>query len=367
MKTIIYGLRVCLLSGAILTMPLGHLFAQGPNVSGFIDVGYNYNFNKPINHTNDLRVFDRTHNNFTIQAAEIVWEGTSNNVDYRIDVDYGSDAAGTQSAGFTNAALQIDLQQAYITAPCPTFEKGHLTAGKWATLLGREVIESGNNDNFSRSYLFGYSIPFTHTGVKYDYKASAKHEFALGVVNGWDNLTDNNKSKSFIGGLGFTPSDSLSFYLAGIYGPETGQEGSGKGAVTLSADLTVSEKLTLKANGVYGSEEGASALTPGDESTWMGVAAYAVIRLCEKNSIALRYENFDDTDGSQLGLAANEQGTIGGQVVNELTLTFQNKKDSMIKRLEWRHDLSNRQPFIDDKGMTQDSQSIIAFEMILTF
>ncbi len=39
-----------------------------------------------------------------------------------------------------------------------------LKGGKFVTLLGQKVIESPNNLNFSRGYLFGLAIPLTHTG-----------------------------------------------------------------------------------------------------------------------------------------------------------------------------------------------------------
>ena len=37
------------------------------------------------------------------------------------------------------------------------------------SLLGYEVIESPNNLNFSRGYLFNFAGPFTHTGVVANY------------------------------------------------------------------------------------------------------------------------------------------------------------------------------------------------------
>jgi len=40
--------------------------------------------------------------------------------------------------------------------------------GEHVTHMGYEVTEGydGWNDNYSRSFLFGYTIPFTHTGLK---------------------------------------------------------------------------------------------------------------------------------------------------------------------------------------------------------
>ncbi|MBI4396064.1 MAG: outer membrane beta-barrel protein, partial [Elusimicrobia bacterium] len=89
------------------------LAAEGPNVNGFVDFGYNYNFNKQT--TNVLRTFDARANSFTLQNAEVVVSGKSDkDVSYRVDVDYGFDASQIHSTGFLSAGInaQVDLQQA---------------------------------------------------------------------------------------------------------------------------------------------------------------------------------------------------------------------------------------------------------------
>ncbi len=41
-----------------------------------------------------------------------------------------------------------------------------IDAGKFVTPIGAEVIESQDNWNYTRSTLFGYAIPFYHTGLR---------------------------------------------------------------------------------------------------------------------------------------------------------------------------------------------------------
>ena len=63
---------------------------------------------------------------------------------------------------------------------------------------GYELIDGydGYNDNATRSFSFGYAIPFTHTGLKAAYAFSDQLTAMLMLVNGWDNAKDNNSSKS---------------------------------------------------------------------------------------------------------------------------------------------------------------------------
>jgi len=48
------------------------------------------------------------------------------------------------------------------------YAHGPLTiiGGKFVTLAGAEVINSTLDTNYSRSILFGYAIPFSHTGAR---------------------------------------------------------------------------------------------------------------------------------------------------------------------------------------------------------
>ena len=81
---------------------------------------------------------------------------------------------------------------------------------------GAEVIESKDNYNYSRGLLFNYAIPLTHTGVKWDKGfMDGKLNTALGLVNGWDNLQDNNKGKTFHAMVGYTFSPMISLTVGG--------------------------------------------------------------------------------------------------------------------------------------------------------
>ena len=57
-----------------------------------------------------------------------------------------------------------------------------LKAGKFATLLGYEVIESPSNLNVSRGYLFTLAIPLTHTGGLASYTFTDGFNMTAGVV-----------------------------------------------------------------------------------------------------------------------------------------------------------------------------------------
>src|SRR5262249_30912687 len=77
-----------------------------------------------------------------------------------------------------------------------------LDFGKFVTSAGAAVIESHSNWNYSRSLLLAWAIPYNHFGLP---ATATKGHFAGGfqVVNGWNNVEDNNSGKTlgFVGNI----------------------------------------------------------------------------------------------------------------------------------------------------------------------
>ena len=338
------------------------LAAEGPSLSGFVDFGYNYNFNNKL--ANVLRTFDANANSFTLQNTEIVLSGKSDgDVAYRVDVDYGFDASVIHSAGF-GIAGQIDLQQAFISVPCE-WTKGTVTLGKFVTPFGAEVIEAKDNFNTSRGLLFNYAIPFTHTGIKWD-KSWADNQWTtgLGLVNGWDNLQDNNKGKTWLATLGWNPVEKFAWTVGLAYGPEQSVatpsiEKNGRGLFDTVVKFVPTDRLTLVANYDWGTEEGLANVTSGLVGTekWSGLGLHANFAFSENCSAALRFENFDDS-GSRTGTE---------QVLTSYTATLQHKHNDITGRIEFRHDNSSDKVFVKNNGTTTKGQDTIGIQWIYSF
>ncbi len=164
---------VCLL--LLAALPAGAQEAAAPtpppeppkiDVTGFVDVYYLYDFNKvdPA-----LRTFDVQHNAFSLSLAEIAFAKgvtTDSRVGFRIDLDFGktADLVAAYEPEADGKEIYKHVQQAYLSVLAGS--KLQLDAGKFVTPLGAEVIESQDNWNYSRSVLFGYAIPFYHTGLR---------------------------------------------------------------------------------------------------------------------------------------------------------------------------------------------------------
>ena len=359
-------------------------FAKSIEVHGFVDTSYIFNTNTPVPpnaRTNNFRVFDREANGFMLNMTQLNFEkpiSKESPVGFRVDLDYGQDAQLIHSAGLGSAGDEFDLQQAYaqvmVPFSLPAADTLSFKIGKFATLHGAEVIESVNNWNFSRSYLFGYAIPFTHTGVRAYYKpfADIPVESYIGITNGWDQVVDNNRGKSVEAQVTCAPFDNFTFSLGGMVGPErTDSNKDFRNLIDLIATYKVNDKLTLKINYDYGWERNAASVAAGSlvgkDAAWDGVAAYAKYSILEWWSIAGRTEYFHDRDGVRTGSLTNAAMPISDLDLWEFTFTneFQIFKN-MLARLEYRYDKASGQVFSKDKE-TANYQNTISTEFIAKF
>src|SRR5256885_4045871 len=92
--------------------------------------------------------------------------------------------------------------------------------GRIPTLLGLEVIETVANPNWSEGNQFIYVENFTGTGVSVETKFNDHVDAQFRVINGWDQVSDNNTRKSLMGRIGIYPDASTSLGIVGFWGPE---------------------------------------------------------------------------------------------------------------------------------------------------
>ena len=165
-------------------------------------VVFNLNGNGRGNH-NELRLYDFD-GGYTFNMAEfsakkdpserypfgfgvVLTAGQDAQKNHALGIFRGSDDAFP----FRNTPA-FDLEEAYGAYKVPLGSGLTVKAGKFVTLLGYEVIESPNNLNFSRSFLFGLAIPFTHVGALLSYSPTEWLTVTAGPVVGWDVAKDNN-------------------------------------------------------------------------------------------------------------------------------------------------------------------------------
>jgi len=342
-------------------------FLTDIQADAFVSFGYTYNLNRPTDRLNGYRVFDSDANTFNVDVAELVLMKQIDKVGetgFRLDlVAGGAIPQKTQSAGLS-IGQSADLQQATLSYLAPVGSGLRLDFGKFVTHMGAELIEGydGYNDNYSRSFLFNYAIPLTHTGVKASYTLGSALSAMLMVVNGWDNVRDGNSGKSVGAQLTLTPASPVTVYLNYIGGPEkTDTNGYARNVFDVVATWKALKTLTLGLNGDYGRETDASLAEPGADAVWKGIAAYARYDLTSRFAVALRGETFRDEGGTRLGTGL-------ATTVREATITPTYKfTDRFLMRADVRFDRSNREVFVKEGGALKKSQATIAGNVVFVY
>ena len=324
-------------------------------VHGFASLAFSHNFAALPDHSIVMRTFDTSSDSVSLDGVEL---SALREVDkpgdlgFRVDVVAGSKipsasaAAGLFRDPTSGQAADLDLQQAYGSwRPAD-----HITVdlGKFVTPAGYELIEGwdGWNDEYSHSFLFGYAIPFTHTGVRIAVPVGDVTITAYGV-NGWDNALDASSGKT--GGLNVLYTKGA--VTAGLTWL-SGKQPNWRHLLDAVASVTIGKGLV----GVNG--DWARETTDTGHATWYGAALYGNYSPVPKLTLAVRGEVFDDRDGLRTGTP---------QTLEEATADVQvHLAADAHLRAEVRYDHSNMMSFGDAMD-PQRHQVTAALNAVATF
>ena len=318
----------------------------GFKISGAVEASYTQNFNNPQTNVNQLRIFDTQANSFVPQVAQIVFEktavasgSTADRVGFRARLNFGAQSRFSRARtnfqpGTDNN--EVDFQELYAEYIAPIGNGLKIQAGKINTLIGYEGINSWENPNFSRTFMFGLGQAFTTTGIRFTYPINSWATAAIGLINGWDNIEDNNRGKSFEWKVDLTPHEKFGVAFYGSYGAEQSNGNAyagGAGAGVCSAANTsngtafpntgqagcdptgkrtaVGAIITIKPTSMdtlviepYYVNEGNASARPSQNARWNGVVTYFTHDFNDQQqphavSLRLRGEIFEDAGGAR--------------------------------------------------------------------
>ncbi|MCF8724748.1 MULTISPECIES: porin [unclassified Nitrospina] len=359
-------------------------------VHGFVSSSYSYNFNRPLTNTNCgvapltacVRIFDQDDNSFKLDNTELVFlkqADDKGDIGFRFDLTFGfslpegaqrlrsSPTSGANVRGLATGDDDFDLQQSYVTWNAPVGSGLKIDFGKFVTHVGAEVFDGydGWNTNFSRTFVFGWGIPFTHTGIRASYDINEKWSVMFMIANNWEEAgtTDNNSEKSFGAQIGYLPFENVSI-LFNYMGGNQGTLGTDRGndnwrnIFDTVIDIGITNQLALQLNADYGSEQNSG---PGaGTATWWGVAGIVRYDFNKWFSLNVRSAWFRDQDGFRLGAVNNS--------LREFTITPEFRVlQNMIIRVEYRHDESNLSVFETQSGTGTRHQDTVAFNTLIHF
>lgn len=350
--------------------------------NGFLSFSYTYNTNDPTPRLNQFRVFDFNEDNPQLDVAQLVVQHPvteSRQFGFRVNVLAGSGVPEVTAAyGMfrdtrTGVAHHFDIPEAYLSYVAPVGKGLRVDLGKFVTPFGYEVIGGydGYNDTFSRSFIFGYGIPFTHTGAKASYSLSRRISAAFFLTNGCEAVTRLNAGVTAIGQITATTSSTTNLAFTFLHGPEQPHNTHDQRSLyELTGAWKVIPRLTLGFDGLYADED--QAAPNGSDAIWKGLAGYSKVNLTKRFSLAFRGEVFADIGGSRTGISQTLRGfTLTPEYVLPAQLSrvrseFHHLDGKFVIRGEFRQDLSDQNSFRKGAGFT-NHQFTTAVNLIYLF
>ncbi|MFL1895966.1 outer membrane beta-barrel protein [Aquimarina sp. 2-A2] len=367
---ILFLLAVKITAQEVVTTP-DQTNASNFSYSGSIDTYYRYGIDSPNRQIEDSYVVPGTafanRNGFALGMLNLNLEYTYKNTGVVADLVIGP--RGEEAVFLSEDGSQV-INQLYVYWNLNNSIK--FTLGNFNTFLGYEVISPKDNFNYSTSYMFSYG-PFSHTGIKADFKLNASWSLMLAVLNPTD-FTESNPFDTYIlgGQLGYSL-DKYSSYLNFRYGNEGAPQTVDP---TFQVDWTTGFDFT---NRLYAGLN-ATYLTRGtdasDESSgFYGIALYSQYSTSDRFAIGIRGEyfsqynydlvTFEEVTGTPISspIAFDDDGD--GEVI-AITLTGNYTIGNLALKPELRMDYSE-DTFIDSNYTTSSTLSSFLIAAIYKF
>jgi hypothetical protein len=272
--------------------PPGPLHQLGTDFSVMFDGYIDKAFNSPPSGFNGLRNFDVRSDMAHVNMGMLTIDHAPAPVGFHLDVGFGETFDIIHTGNRDPDAWKY-FKQAYVSIKPKSWHGVEIDAGEFVTSAGAEVIETNQNYNYSRSLLFAWAIPYSHTGFRLQYPIGPHFTGSFQVVNGWNNVEPINSGKTY----GFTGAYawkkvtwSNNYYV----GPEHARTTSGwRNLYDTNVVVNQTENLSWYLNFDYGRDKNIGS----GASQWAGLAGAARYAIGKKYAVAARLEFFDDMDG----------------------------------------------------------------------
>lgn len=178
---------------------------ESPKVTpgGYVEVYYGFNFNRPSNGITNFRAFDNRHATFTLSNAVLSVDAAADRFYARVALQTGSTGEsyyapepprpGADGAAAGGPSVFKHVQEAYVGFSLS--RDAEVEGGLYLSPIGPESMAIKDTWLWSRSFLF-YGLPFYHSGARLKYRPTDGVTLRAGVLNGWNNVVDNNESPS---------------------------------------------------------------------------------------------------------------------------------------------------------------------------
>jgi len=326
---------------------------------GFIDTYYAYDFDQPPNFDRAYTAQAARANEFNVNLAYMDAVVNSDRVHGRFALQTGNSVqatyAGEPTVGkVSGPSVSQFIQEAW--AGYRVTDKLWINGGIYFSHIGMESFISKDNWTYTRSMMGEFS-PTYQSGVWAAYQFNDDWSGQLHLINGWQNISENNQNKALGTQISYAPEGGWSATYNTFWGQKVGNQGRflndfifktpawGKWQFEASADYGIQHKPAGK----------------GDFSSWYGGSLIGRYQLTQRVAMAARVERFADPDQVVVQTGAGAFKTNAASVNVDVQLQ---------KQLVWRNELreywAENAVFPAVHGLTR-TDGYIATSLGLTF
>jgi hypothetical protein len=368
---------------------------------GWISASYMWNTEGFSDHVNgqDLGGFNAgvvpaypfrpDHNSFSVDQ---VWMGMERAISadqragFRLDFVFGKTAdllngagpfPGTED-GFSGSAEDFHMYQAYIQYLAPLGEGVEFKFGKFATLIGAEVVQSPQNYNVTRSNLYNLFQPITHTGIMATASFWEGGTTSLGLSNETRSFPsrdiDLNNNKAILWQVGHQFNDTLFASFNGAFGDADSGAGfdAPSGDKETILDVVVTWDPTDKFSGYFNFDYLKN--DAGNTTEGFGFATAGRYSLTEKLGLAGRAEwlqlgadGINDDDMQLFGLTGTLDYLLTQNLMVRGEVRWDQRTGGDIGNLFFESGGATRGVPGGGQEVSKQNQVVIGAEVIYTF
>jgi hypothetical protein len=260
---------------------------------GFVDTYYAYDFGRPENFDRPFTTQAVRHDEFNVNLAYVEAKVSGPRVRGRLALQAGtsvqSNYGGEPAIGTVSGpSLSRNIQEA--VAGYQITPSLWVDGGIFLSHIGMENWASRDNLTYTRSLSFDFT-PAYESGVKLSWQATPRLSVLLTVVNGWQNISENNHDKAVGARLDFAKSSSTTFSYYNFVGNEASSTRLRVfNGVGFKSGLT--SAFTLLGNVDYGRQQQDVTGT----SSWWSAALIGKLQVTPVVGISGRAERYQDPD-----------------------------------------------------------------------
>lgn len=323
-------------------------------IKGYIDVYYGYDFSRPKDKNRAYFVSSARHNELNINLAYISVEYTSSRVKAKftpgfgtyINANYASEQGTLKNIVEGNIGIKL-LKNKEIW----------LEVGVLGSPYTNESAISKNQLMYSRSFAPEY-VPYYLAGMRLGLPLSKKVNFSFYLLNGWQQISDVNESKSIGTQLEYQPNNQLLINWNTYIGNENSADRPDFGNRYFTDLYFIYKKGKFMGTSCFyvGIQESKNTAGKIENQIWYNANIVGSYHFVPKFSLSGRLEYFNDPKSVQISPINPVSGFSSASA--SLCLNYSIEKNILI-RLESRSFFSDKEVYQNSEGRTAKNSQLL--------